>query len=239
MHPDELTLNDYAEEALAGPGRAEVERHLEVCDACRAVVEDFRAIRRAASSLPAVPPPPSAWNHLQEAIRREGAPGTVRRERWAPTPAQLGWFGIAAALVLATIVGLRMGPFGPGTASVGSSATSTSTAGDVESVESELRQAEEHYTKAITGLQQIASEGEGELDPETAATLQKTLAVVDQAISESRAAVRSEPTNETAQQSLLENFSTKIALLQDTVSLINEMRKGNDAGAAEIVSGLK
>jgi hypothetical protein len=30
-----------------------------------------------------------------------------------------------------------------------------------------------------------------------------------------------------------------MALLQDTVALINEMRKGNDAGAARIVSGLK
>jgi hypothetical protein len=38
---------------------------------------------------------------------------------------------------------------------------------------------------------------------------------------------------------LIENFKTKIALLQDTVALINEMRKGNEAGAARIVSGLK
>ena len=76
-------------------------------------------------------------------------------------------------------------------------------------------------------------------DPKTAATLQKNLAVIDQAISESRAAMRSQPTNQPAQQSLVENFKTKIALLQDTVALINEMRKGNEAGAARIVSGLK
>ena len=73
----------------------------------------------------------------------------------------------------------------------------------------------------------------------TAATLQKNLAVIDQAISESRAAVRSQPSSEPAQQSLLENFKTKIGLLQDTVALINEMRKGNEAGAARIVAGLK
>jgi len=76
-------------------------------------------------------------------------------------------------------------------------------------------------------------------DPKTAATLQKNLAVIDQAISESRAALRAEPANEPAQESLLESFKAKMGLLQDTVALINEMRKGNDAGAARIVSGLK
>jgi hypothetical protein len=48
-----------------------------------------------------------------------------------------------------------------------------------------------------------------------------------------------QPDSEPAQQSLLESFKTKVALLQDTVALINEMRKGNEAGAARIVSGLK
>ena len=63
--------------------------------------------------------------------------------------------------------------------------------------------------------------------------------MIDQAIGESRAAVRAQPASEPAQQSLIENFKTKIGLLQDTVALINEMRKGNEAGAAQIVSGLK
>ena len=63
--------------------------------------------------------------------------------------------------------------------------------------------------------------------------------MVDQAISESRAALRVEPASEPAQQSLIDGFKTKMGLLQDTVALINEMRKGNEAGAARIVSGLK
>ena len=108
-----------------------------------------------------------------------------------------------------------------------------------QSVESELRQAEEHYDKAIKGLEQITNADQGALDPKTAATLQKNLAVIDQAISESRAAVHSQPTTSRRKQSLLDSFKTKIGLLQDTVALINEMRKGNDAGAARIVSGLK
>jgi hypothetical protein len=102
-----------------------------------------------------------------------------------------------------------------------------------------LRQAEEHYQKAISGLEQIAKTEKGELDPRTADTLQANLAVVDQAISESRAALRTQPNSEPAQQSLLASFKAKIGLLQETVALINEMRKGNEAGAARIVSGLQ
>ena len=51
--------------------------------------------------------------------------------------------------------------------------------------------------------------------------------------------MRAQPASEPAQTSLMENFKAKLALLQDTVALINEMRKGNDAGAARIGSSLR
>ena len=40
------------------------------------------------------------------------------------------------------------------------------------------------------------------------------------------------------QQSLFDAFRRKVALLQDTISLMNEMRKGNPARATAIASGL-
>ena len=52
-------------------------------------------------------------------------------------------------------------------------------------------------------------------------------------------AIRECDPGEPAQTSLLESFKSKIALLQDTVALINEMRKGNDAGSTGLVTGLK
>jgi hypothetical protein len=242
MHPSELTLTDYVDQAIGGETRADIDRHLGECAVCRALVDDLLAIRRTAASMPPIDPPAAAWTRIEQAIAsdRLGQPAP-RRLTWPPTRAQFAWLGLAATIILATMVGLRVGlPSTTISTETGDTAAATDAAGNpIETVESELRQAEEHYTKAISGLEQIANEGEGQLDPDTAATLQKSLAVVDQAIDESRAAVRSEPTNESAQTSLLDNFATKIALLQDTVALINEMRKGNDAGAAQIVSGLK
>jgi len=55
--------------------------------------------------------------------------------------------------------------------------------------------------------------------------------IIDQAISESRAALKTQPTSTSAQDGLFDALRTKVALLQQTVELINEMRKGNQAEA--------
>jgi hypothetical protein len=114
----------------------------------------------------------------------------------------------------------------------------------VESVESEFRQAEQHYQNAIAKLEQAArldqaaKDGtQASLDPQTAAMLQKNLQVLDQAIAESRSALHAEPASAAAADSLFEALRRKVALLQDTIALMNEMRKGNAAGAAQIIDG--
>jgi anti-sigma factor RsiW len=226
MHLDEHVIADYVDEALDAPARSAADRHLDTCAACRSVVEDLREIRRAATALEPRQPPARAWTRIERAIRLEA--DRPRRPRYA-------WLAAAAALVLATAAGLyfaapRRPPAEPMEAVAAPSA---------QAVEAELREAESHYERAIQGLERIANAEQGAFDQATAATLQKNLAVIDQAISESRAAIRAQPASEPARDSLLTNFKTKLALLQDTVALINEMRKGNEAGTARIVSGLK
>ena len=247
MHPTDTALNDYVDGSLGTAERHGVDQHLAACAACRQIVDDLRDILRATGELELREPPVRAWSRLERAINieREHAVSGARKLQPGGTagPATAGryaiWLAAAAALVLATRVGMRYAPAAhDGTPSAAPAAASTP--GDAaQSIETELRQAEAHYDKAIKGLEAIASSEQSELDPRTAATLQKNLAVIDQAISESRAAVRSQPASEPAQQSLIEGFKTKIGLLQDTVALINEMRKGNEAGAARIASGLK
>jgi anti-sigma factor RsiW len=174
------------------------------------------------------------------------------------TPARAAAVASSAVLVLAAATVMLLfrpgpGPRGaaPGTgttaatapatapAAAGSAPVNANNAELVQSVEMELSQAEQHYEKAIVGLEQIAKAGEGTLDPQIAATLQKNLAVIDRAIQESRTALQSQPTSQLAQESLFEAFKRKVALLQDTIALINEMRKGNQAGAAKIMQNMK
>ena len=237
MHLTETAIHDYVDEAPDARERGalnDIERHLESCVDCRQLVDDLREIRSAAAALKddVREPPVRAWARLERAIALEPGQGPaetghfMRHVRWLA----------AAAVVLATAIGLQWRSQ-PRTAPVTDNAPASPEAAQAVAVE--LRAAEEHYTKAIIGLEQIAKTEQTALDPGTAATLQKNLAVIDQAIGESRAALRTQPASEPAQESLVENFKAKIGLLQDTIALINEMRKGNEAGAARIVSELK
>jgi hypothetical protein len=62
--------------------------------------------------------------------------------------------------------------------------------------------------------------------------------VIDQAIGDSRAALNLQPTSTDAQDSLFDAMRTKVAVLQQTVELINEMRKGNQVEAGRLIQGL-
>jgi len=212
-HPDGVTLNEYVDEGLTAAERAGVREHLASCEQCRTLVDGLGAVKSAASRLPLLQPRREAWPRIERSLRA-GAP--------ARRPIPWTWLALAASLLLAVVAGVQVARR-PAPPASQAAAEDTATA---QSVEAELRQAEDHYQKAISGLEQIKNAGKGSLDPQTAATLEKNLSVVDQAISESRAALKLQPASEPAQASLLESFKAKIALLQDTVALINEMRQG-------------
>ena len=237
-------LVDLVDGRLDGAEQRNVERHLEGCQDCRALVEDLRSVRAAAFMLDRREPRPETWSKLQAAIAQEPAPkgrlldlGLERRSVRGGVPV---WLGAAAALILATVIGLM--PLLNRTAPHDDSAPveSADTAHDptVESITAEFAAAEKHYQKAIDDLQTIANKDTGELDPQVAAVLQKNLTVIDQAITESREALRSQPSSSNAQNGLFDALRTKVALLQQTVELINEMRKGNQAEAGRRIQTL-
>jgi anti-sigma factor RsiW len=223
-HPDGATLSDFVDGTLSTAARAEVSAHVAACHECRALVEELRRVQSAVRQLPPLEPPRDAWPRIERALRASGA--SRRSSRWP-------WLAAAAAVILVALGGMKVAEVWRRPAAT--DIASTSEIATAQSVEAELRQAEQHYQKAIAGLEQIANAEKGSLDPQIAATLEKNLAVVDQAISESRTALKTQPTSEPAQTSLLESFKAKIALLQDTVALINEMRKvSSGTGTAEI-----
>jgi hypothetical protein len=108
----------------------------------------------------------------------------------------------------------------------------------VKEVADELRLAMQHYESAIMKLEALTKANDGALDPAIAEMLQKNLAVVDRAIAESRVALASSPDSESARESLFEALRRKVGVLQATVTLMNQMRQGNPAGAAGAAAGL-
>src|SRR5687768_2028700 len=221
-------LVDLVDGRLDPAEQRQIERHLEACAGCRALVTDLRSIRASAFMLDRREPAAALWTKLQAAVAAEPKPGArilmmPSRGNWAV------WLGAAASAILVAVIGLLplLNP------NAGAAVSEPEAAGEVtvDSVAAEFAAAEEHYQKAINDLQTIASKDTGELDSQVAAVLQKNLTVIDQAITESRAALQTQPSSTNAQDGLFDALRTKVALLQQTVELINEMRKGNQAEA--------
>ena len=105
----------------------------------------------------------------------------------------------------------------------------------VQSINEDLTTAVQYYESAIAKLEQAVKTDDPSIDPQVAAVIQKNLPVIDQAIAETQSALKSEPQSAVAREGLFEALRKKVSLLQDTIALMNEMRKGNSAGAAQIV----
>ena len=239
------------------PGQdARLEAHVAACASCKILLADLEAIQATAATLDRHKPSVDVWSRIALQVAAEPAfqqAAAARREREQAAGRRARALHVAGArdgggaadrarrgIALGAVAIARdesaierltnRWPFnGDGNASSGAL---------VESIEQELQQAASHYEKAIAGLEQVANASDSPLDPDVMATLKKNLTVIDKAIDESRTALRSAPTNTLAQESLFEAFRRKVALLQDTIALMNEMRKGNQAGAARIVEGL-
>ena len=238
-------IQEMVDGTLGPIRRSELQIHLDQCDDCQALLADMERIRDLAASLDRPAPPDRVWLQVAGRLRQEGrlsaplVPARSARHHYA-------LIAIAAALVLAvgaslyvllpTVRGSGQQPIAanPLATTPGNAASANSVQGDIEA---EFRLAEQHYQAAITKLEEAAKSDQDAIDPQTAAMLQKNLQVIDQAIAESRAAFRSEPTSMPARDSLFDALKRKVSLLQDTIALMNEMRKGNAAGAAQLVDG--
>lgn len=232
----ELPTAAYVDGDLGPLEERAVERHLEACPACRGLVADLRTVRAAAFTLDRREPSPDLFARIR--ARVEAEPAAARRSAWPSTrPAWATWLGAAAALLVATTLGV-LPLLRQATAPDAGGEPPSDQAALVDSVQADLEAAEQHYDRAIQGLELIARSDTGELDPQVAAVLQKNLEVVDQAIDESRAALKTQPASAAAQEGLFEAMRTKVALLQQTVELINEMRKGNQAEAGRLMQDL-
>lgn len=217
-------LNDYIDDGLSAEEMTRVGRHLRTCDDCRTLHLELRAIRTEAASLENPEPPEEIWRGIQAGLGGEAAGAPVKTVRDFRV-----YLALAAALVLAVSIFLLERP-GPGNVDPGEL---------VSMVTAELQAAESHYDKAIVGLEQIVAQNDGVLNEELNVVLNANLDLIEQAIDESRQAIRSDPDSTVAQESLLEALRRKVSLLQNTILLINEVRKGEGENALELIDEMR
>jgi anti-sigma factor RsiW len=227
-------LDDYVDGALAPQDRLELEAHLQGCEVCRAEVAAQRLLGAEVDRLPReIAPPRDLWAGI--AARIEGAP------RRGATPVEEApaidlaarrrislpwWSGIAAVAASVLLVALSAGltmflTRGPGGGAV------------VATLPAEQVVAGERPTTALAAFRPTEREVGGTLEtlaaefaarrhllaPETVATLEESLRVIDAAIAEATAALEADPSNADLPLLLSGVYRSKMELLQTAVDL--------------------
>lgn len=242
------SIQEAVDGTLGSIRRADLQMHLDECDDCRALYEDLVRVRDAAAALPVLDAPDRVWLQIAGRLRQEGRIHSVPK----PAPARrsyTAWLAAAAAIVVlvggtALMLTMRMNRSTPAPAAGTTAATApargnagnAAPAKSVETVQTEVDAAQQQFEKAIADLEKVAKANQSALDPGTSKTIEKNLGIIDQAIAENRAAVKAEPASVAARETLFEALRQKVSVLQDTIAVINEMRKGNNAAAAQLVN---
>ena len=209
------TCNDWLGEAVDGTldaqRRAQIDAHCRGCAGCRELLKELTEIRAAAATLDRRTPSPELWRAIAAKV-----PLASPKRRSREGGPQLTTLAAAAALVM--MLGAAAW-FTVGTQWRGGSDGDASDL--ARNAASELQLAEQHYQNAITALEQLTVAKDNALDPSIVAEIAQSLKSIDSAIDDSRAALKSDPHSFVAQTSLLEALRMKVALLQETVSLMN------------------
>ena len=232
-------IQELADGALGPIRRAELQMHLDSCARCRALAADMLRIRDLARSLDRVQPPDAVWIQIAGRLRQQGriAPASASEQR--SQRRRIAALAIAAALVIAigasifTLLPRQTDPGGAAPQQVGNAAASD----PVQDFANEFRLAEQHYQNAIAKLEEAAKSDQDMMDPQTAEVVKKNLEVIDQAIEESRTALRLAPESAPARESLFDALKKKVGVLQETIAMMNEIRKGAPAVAGEAGRG--
>jgi predicted anti-sigma-YlaC factor YlaD len=199
-------LGDAVDGTLDAERQAQIDAHGRECAACRNLLNDLTEIRAAAATLDRVTPSPELWRAIAAQVEN---PPRAHAPSWARLAA-----AAAVVLMLGAAAWLALGPQSRG----GDGETASDLA---RSAATELQLAEQHYENAITALEQLTVGKNNALDPSVAAQIAESLKSIDRAIDDSRAALKTDPSSFVAQTSLLEALRMKVALLQETVSLMD------------------
>jgi len=206
-------LDDLVDGTLPDEERLGVESHLSSCATCRDEVRRLRSILAEARALPRERTPGrDLWPEIAREIGSQkvvspafGRPAGGRR--WMPALA-------AAAVAVAVLsVVLMRGRDGVGVGPVDGTPVPVA-AGTVT-----LLDAERGYAMAADELLAALAEHKDSLSPETRKSVERNLAVIDQALKEIREALSLEPRNPELTRMLASTHRKKVEVLRRVVRL--------------------
>jgi anti-sigma factor RsiW len=213
MHIDTETLSAFADGELQAVASSRVERHLADCDRCVAQLARVRSLVVAAKALPRdVAPPPEVWGVLRERVARESR-DRARPARWWHN----GWLAAAAAVILVAGTAILTTTAAP--SAKAKKVASQTTPSVAEPVANVVRAVDANYASTVSELRATLSAQRPVLAPSTIRVLEHSLAVIDTAIAEARAALSSDPANSALLDVLSAQYERKVDLLQRATKL--------------------
>ncbi|HMG34686.1 MAG TPA: anti-sigma factor [Blastocatellia bacterium] len=211
-------LSDYIDGALELGEQTRIEHHLAHCESCRIVRDDLLQIVHFSNQLPLQAPPASLWSRIQQDIEQESPPTFSSRLRtwWMRTISESLRLSIPQLALTATaIIVLAIGGIAllrkP---SVDSNAASTSTAikpdDRVILSNADITQIEDQVNR----LTETVEKRKDSWDPEIRESFEKNLYYINQSLVECRHQLNDNPTDDIAQELMLNAYREKVRLLE-------------------------
>jgi anti-sigma factor RsiW len=218
LHLTEDELHDAADGTPPSADAGRAARHLMHCARCRTDVDRIRELLALAAALPrSIDPPADLWPEIQPRIRQRPVGATTgvapSRSRWESFVRDRRWLAAAAVLLIvassALTAVLMKSPetdVARGTDSVAPAAG----AGRAPVV----RTVSDDYDRLDQELATLLAAQRGKMQPETAAKVERNLAIIDQAIAEIRQALAEDPGNDALRQLLKASYGQKSAFVR-------------------------
>jgi hypothetical protein len=181
-------------------------RHLQECAECREQLRTLRDMLSAAHALPhEIAPPPEAW----EGIRARVAARPHARSRFTA-----GRWLVAAAAVVLLVGSAVLLPF-----NIGTNRPSRAKGAAVPQTPVAIAAVEQQYSGTVAELRQALDGQRPALGARVTGVVDKSLADIDAAISETRDALRIDPENAALVDILSSHYERKVDLLQRATEL--------------------
>lgn len=207
-----LTFEQISELAETRALRADARDHLDSCAECRATFDRVRRLLDSAQVLPReVAPPADVWSALQARVKATPQ-RAARGWSW-----NRGWLAAAAAVVL-FVGGALLLPWSLGTGK-GKGAVVQRATPPAAAASPAVVAVERNYEPTLADLRRTLDEQRAALAPTTIRVVERSLAVIDSAIVEARAALAADPANRALIQILSAHYERKVDLLQRATEL--------------------
>jgi hypothetical protein len=216
-------LSEFLDGGLNKREAVELEWHLQSCLDCRRTLDELREVVARARTLPNAEPAADLWPALAE--RLSAAPqldlaslkvielpartAPKQPRRFTFTVSQLAAAASVLMLLTASIVWLVLGSNTPSPGAVAATDSQARLVSDVAN----------DYAAAVQSLETALQQQRSRLDPTTVAVLEQNLRIIDAAIGEASAALRSDPGNVYLNLHLENTMKRKIQLLRRATGL--------------------